>query len=673
MNTPEEVKLDAYPNEEEEEKEEHDDKEKEQDDQNLKDKEIDNSVIHLFGHNLKKQYGAKIIIFILYVVIILLCLSLLVLFFKFLYYYTHKEEIPQFEQLHNITLENTSLPKDSTNVTNINNINQVIMPINDKDVKNITQIPIATLTTNERDSKNIIQNPIVLDGKEVKSVTQITFAKNEKESKNIAQLPVTINETDSKNVTQSPIIINRTETESIITAQLPLKINETYSKNKTQLQITINGIVSQNVTQAPFIIKETDSKIVKLVSFRTNETASKNKSKEKVRIKGKNLKSTTNNSKVLNNTLVKRNETNKRNINTIGFLYPKLTNFMISTGEYFIKTGKYKIWFLTESPRKKELKYNPKIKRENAYFNMKSIKTICKKEKIDFLIVNDGLSKEHIKSLKSLNIKLIGIPEDDYSSSYFGGKKKSLYSTKLGLYDAFIQKSIEDYNLYKKLNLTNNIIIQNTFTLLSDRKQASNKTNSNIVMLADLNDKKINISSFLSSMNSIVKMNSATKLYIFSTSKPSKNITQLIEKLKLGKHVVFNSLNYTIFNYFKNCSIFIYASSNEIYQNILSEAKVYGLPCIILYNFKKNIAFNKGVIKLDLFNKEKCAREIIKIMNDKNYNKKIRNETKLSVNIVNKVAEKIWEKLFNSIKNRKKFKELRFEIENNLIKKKYKY
>ena len=86
MNTPEEVKLDAYPNEEEEEKEEHDDKEKEQDDQNLKDKEIDNSVIHLFGHNLRKQYGAKIIIFILYVVIILLCLSLLVLFFKFLYY-----------------------------------------------------------------------------------------------------------------------------------------------------------------------------------------------------------------------------------------------------------------------------------------------------------------------------------------------------------------------------------------------------------------------------------------------------------------------------------------------------------------------------------------------------------------------------------------------------------
>ena len=115
------------------------------DNENLKDKEIESSEIHLFGHNLKKEYGAKIIIFILYVVIILLCLSLLVLFFKFLYYYTKKEEIPKFEQLRNMTLENTSLPKDSTNITSIKNLTQVTMLINDKDVKNITQIQLQHL------------------------------------------------------------------------------------------------------------------------------------------------------------------------------------------------------------------------------------------------------------------------------------------------------------------------------------------------------------------------------------------------------------------------------------------------------------------------------------------------------------------------------------------------
>ena len=63
MSTPKEIKLDAYPKEEEEEKEDHDDKEKEQDDENLKDKEIENSEIHLFGHDSKNQYRTKIIIF----------------------------------------------------------------------------------------------------------------------------------------------------------------------------------------------------------------------------------------------------------------------------------------------------------------------------------------------------------------------------------------------------------------------------------------------------------------------------------------------------------------------------------------------------------------------------------------------------------------------------------
>ncbi len=619
MSTPEEGKLDVYPKEEEEENEEHDNKEKEQDDENLKEKEIENSEIHLFGHDLKKQYGTKIIIYILIVFIILLCLSLFVLFLKYFNYFNFfkkEEEIPKFVQSQNITLDNTSLPIGSTYNTSIINIIHFPIVINDKDVKSITQIPIAI---NGTDTKYITQLPIIINEKDVKNVTQITFATNETSSKHITQFPVIINEIDSKNITQPPFAINGTDL-----------------KNITQLPIIINGTDLKNVTIAP---------------FGKNETNSKNITHEKGRI-NENVKKTINASNVLNNTLVKRNETNKKYI-TVGFLYRKLTIFMISTGEFFIKTGKYKIYFLTELPRKNELKYNPKIKRTNAYFNMKSIKTVCKKEKIDFLIVSDGLSKEHIKSLKTLNIKLIGITEDEYLSYYFV-KKKSLYSNKLGLYDVYIQKSIEDYNKYRKLNLTNNIIIQNTFTLLSGKKQASNKTNHNIVMLADLDDKKINITSLISSMSLIVKVNSTTKLNIFSTSKPSKELTELIKKLQLGKYIVFNVLNDKIFNYFRNCSIFIYASSSEVYQNLLNEAKVYGLPCIILYNFKRNIAFNKGVIKLDLSNKERYVREIVRIMNDNNYKKKIRNETKLSLNIENKNIEKIWEKLFNSLKSGKK-------------------
>jgi hypothetical protein len=603
MKTQDEIKLDSYPKEEEEEEKEDNDEEKKQEENNFNDKEDENGAIHLFGHNLNKQSPINSLIYILIVIVLVITLIIFlsIIVLKFFNYLRREEVIPQFMQEQNLTLDNTSLLLNSSNIIDITNVSQTSMAISQEDVNNITQ---SKNTINEKDVKNIIDKPVSIDEKDLKSVFQMPLAKNVTKNsitknvindKNLIEVQITSNENERKNFTHVTNVTNKTEINRIINARKIL--------NKTK------------------------------------------------------------------NTLIKRNETKKKHI-AIGFLYPKLTNFMISTGEYFVKTGKYRIYFLTESPKKKELNYNKKIKRiGKVYFNIKTIEKVSKSEKIDFLIVSEILSKNQIISLKSLNIKLIAITEDVYLSSYFGMKKKPLLSKKLGLFDAFVQKSLEDYKKYKKLNLTNNIIIQNTFTLLSEKKKTSNKTNYNIIILGDLNNTKINISSLISTMELVVKINSTTKLNIFSKDKPSKELEQLIEKINLGKNVIFNPLNEKIFNYFKNSSIFIYASSKEIYQNILNEAKAYGLPCIILSHFKNNKAFNKGVIKLDSFNKEKYALEIIKLMND-TQNKKIRNETKLSVNIVNKEIEKIWEKLFNSLKTGKKqFKELRYKIENNLLKK----
>lgn len=367
-----------------------------------------------------------------------------------------------------------------------------------------------------------------------------------------------------------------------------------------------------------------------------------------------NLTNNTNYTKTENTHIIEIKKT------VVGFVFPKINNFMITNGEFFLKTGKYDILFITKSPKKKELKFSKKIKRLDSYFDKKAIQKICKNDNIEFLIVNTELLKDDVKWLKSLGIKLIG-----FSQQIYENEKKITGLKSLKYFDAYVNQNIEDFKNSKRLGLKNNILIPNMINLES--RNLSNLSNHNVMMIGELDEKKNNISSIISSLALIIKEVNDTIIDIFSLDKPSNELIELIKNLNLTGNINFNILNEKITDNIKDYSLFIYTSITENYQNILFEAKSYGIPCITFFEFPNNIFFHKGVIKFDLSNNQELISETVRLLKDNKYKRIVGKETKSSLDMINEDIEIVWHNLFNTLKkDEKEFQKLRDEIEEKL-------
>ena len=92
----------------------------------------------------------------------------------------------------------------------------------------------------------------------------------------------------------------------------------------------------------------------------------------------------------------------------------------------------------------------------------------------------------------------------------------------------------------------------------------------------------------------------------------------------------------------------------------LNEAKAYGLPCVG-FNVDYSIPFKKGIIKVNMFDYQALANEIIKLLKDYDYRIKMGKESKLSLNMFNNVkTTEMWGMLFNSLlKGEKEFQKYR--------------
>ena len=189
------------------------------------------------------------------------------------------------------------------------------------------------------------------------------------------------------------------------------------------------------------------------------------------------------------------NQNNNKKLN-VGFIYSTLSGngiarFMIVTGEYFLKTGKYNVFFITKPKSNRELYYNENINRIFAFNNHTLIKKAIQKEKIDILIVNNVFSPSLIKWYKSLGVKTIGIYHGVYMSAMFNNNTNAYRNWQhLELYEAYIHISADDYYYYKNLGFKRNIFVPNLYTFEPSESPSSNLTNHNIMMLGRLSDKK---------------------------------------------------------------------------------------------------------------------------------------------------------------------------------------
>ena len=81
----------------------------------------------------------------------------------------------------------------------------------------------------------------------------------------------------------------------------------------------------------------------------------------------------------------------------------------------------------------------------------------------------------------------------------------------------------------------------------------------------------------------------------------------------------------------------------------LNEAKAYGLPCVG-FNVEYSYPFKKGVIKVEMFDHEGLAKEIIKLLKDYDYRMKMGKEARESLDMFsNNRTTRMWERLFNSL------------------------
>ena len=349
---------------------------------------------------------------------------------------------------------------------------------------------------------------------------------------------------------------------------------------------------------------------------------------------------------------------------TVGFLYPWLTSFMVNIGEQFIQSGKYNVIFLTKTPGKKEYSYNKNIKRVTAYYNHKEILKAIKSNNIDYLVINDAYSIIEINWLKSLGIRLIGVLDDIYTSKKSVTKKVEPNYKNLELYDAFIQETVEDYDNLQKLNLKRNVYIPTLFNIGQQKVQTQLLLNHNIVAFGGLYEKNGGVRSMINSMPLIMKDFPKAKLNIISKDTPSKDLNQLITKLKLTKNVSILPVGEKLSELLSSSSIFIYASSTEICPLILNEAKANSLSCIISSAILDTPLTNTGVIRTNISNSDLLSKEIVKIYKDNKYRKKTGRDAKLSIDKYNEDIIKLWERLFTSLKaGDKDFQRLRLEIE----------
>ena len=344
----------------------------------------------------------------------------------------------------------------------------------------------------------------------------------------------------------------------------------------------------------------------------------------------------------------------------IAFLYPILTEFMITSGETFLKLKKYSIFFLTKAPAEKEPTYDKNITRTNAYYDHGLIERIVKSENINYLIVNDVIKEKEIKWLKSLGIKLIGIFNDIFISSTI---KTSRNLKSITLFDAFIQDSPNDYDDFKKLNINNNIFIPNIYD--TTKTQLSSLNNHNIILLGKLNDENNGIISVIKAMSSIVKQIPDAKLNIISPDSQTLQISQLIRKSELTKNILFVPFDSKIAYYCKESSIFIYSSLIPDSPMALNEAMEHGLPCLVSLDIAKDLFFQDGIIKIDMTKEKDLITELTKLLNDTKYKNKVGMAAKVSLEKINEDAVNIWDKVFSSLTSGEKdFQKLREDIEN---------
>ena len=317
-----------------------------------------------------------------------------------------------------------------------------------------------------------------------------------------------------------------------------------------------------------------------------------------------------------------------------------------------------------------------KIKNKNEYLFNKNITRI---------LINSYTTKNLIKKIRKKRIDVFIYQFSDYNEiNIFNNLKKikiifyqhqslfywiyANYTNYKYLYKVY-QKSkniislihLENDYIFKKWGIKT-ILMNNFITYDFNNSFPSNLISKNILMIGRANDKFKRFKLGIRSMEYIVTEIPFAQMNIISNLTEINFLRNLINNLSLKNNIKFFDYTLNPEIYYKNVSLHISTSISESFSLVLSEAKIYGIPSILLgmdyISIKKG-----GIIIIDNDSIELIAKEAIKIIINYNYRKNMGKEARNSMlKFKNDLLLNRWIKLILSIyssnDNNYHFKEL---------------
>ena len=289
-----------------------------------------------------------------------------------------------------------------------------------------------------------------------------------------------------------------------------------------------------------------------------------------------------------------------------------------------------------------------------------SLIELIKSNQIDILVYN-FYNKSQINELNKLNITKILYYDH---SSYFYWIYLNILNFNNSIYKVYKNCDyvislipLENDYLFKKWGI-NSILIDNPTTFEYDLVKPSELTNKNIIMIGRSTDpiKRYNLG--IEAMEVIIKEIPECNMNIVSS--PEKNYEKLIKNLNLEKYIRFVGFHKNIEIFLRNSSLHILPSLSEAYPMVLSEAKMFGIPSIIIGLDYLALA-KGGTVIINDDNPNSIAKEAIRILKDDETRKMLGKEARKSVKKhTNNVIKKKWVKLLYSIYrgNKQNLKEL---------------
>jgi len=193
------------------------------------------------------------------------------------------------------------------------------------------------------------------------------------------------------------------------------------------------------------------------------------------------------------------------------------------------------------------------------------------------------------------------------------------------------------------------ILMNNFITYDYNYTFPSNLISKNIIMIGRADNKYKRFKLGIQSMEYIVNEIPYIQMNIISNLTKINFLRNIINNLNLNNNIKFYDYTSNPQIYYKNACLHISTSISESFSLVISEAKIYGIPSILLgldyISIKKG-----GIIIIDNDSIESIAKEAIKIIINDNYRKKMGKEARSSmIKFSNDLLLKRWIKLILSI------------------------